>query len=65
VGGWFLGPSNYRIFEDWSTIDWLKEGYLRIRDGLVLEGEIQEMEDKENYSDEGPYKPLVHAFFLA
>jgi hypothetical protein len=37
----------------------------RIRDGLVLEGEIQEMEDEENHNDEGPYKAHVHAFFLA
>jgi hypothetical protein len=60
-----LGPINYRIFEDWSTIDWSKEGYLRIRDGIVLEEEIQEMEGEENYYDEGPYKARVHAFFLA
>ena len=37
----------------------------RIRDGLVLEGEIQEMEDEENHYDEEPYKARVHAFFLA
>jgi hypothetical protein len=61
----FLGPSDNRIFEDWSSIDESKEWYLCIRDGLVLEGEIQEMEDKENHYDEGPYKASGHAFFLA
>jgi hypothetical protein len=61
----FWGPSNYRIFEDCSTIDRSKEGYLRIRDGLVSEGGIQEMEDKENYYDKWPYTACVHAFFLA
>ncbi len=60
-----LGMSNYGIFEDWLAADWSREGYLHIRDGLVLEGEIQEMEDKENHYDEGPYKAHVHAFFLA
>jgi hypothetical protein len=33
-------------------------------DGLVLEGEIQEMEDKENHYDKEPYKARVHAFYL-
>ena len=47
------------------AVDWSREGYLRIRDGLVSEGEIQEMEDEENHYDEGPYKSHVHAFFLA
>jgi hypothetical protein len=60
-----MGPSNYGIFEDYLAVDWLREGYLHIRDGLVLEGEIQEMEDKENHYDEGLYKSCVHAFFLA
>jgi hypothetical protein len=41
----FLGSSNCGIFEDWSAVDWSREGYLRIRDGLVSEGKIQEMED--------------------
>ncbi len=60
-----LGPSNYGIFEDWSAINRSRDGYLCIKDGLVLEGEIQEMEDKENHYDEEPYKAHVHAFFLA
>ncbi len=60
-----LGPSDYGIFEDWLAVDWSREGYFCIRDGLVLEGEIQEMEDKENHNDEEPYKARVHAFFLA
>jgi hypothetical protein len=60
----FLGPSDYRIFDDWSSIDRSKEGYLHTRDGLVLEGGIQEMENKENYYEKGPYKAHVHAFFL-
>ncbi len=60
-----LGPSNYGIFEDWSAVDRLRDGYLPINDGLVLEGEIQEMEDEENHYDEEPYKARIHAFFLA
>ncbi len=59
------GPSNYGIFEYWSAINRLRGGYLCIKDGLVSEGEIQEMEDKDNYYDKGPYKACVHAFFLA
>ncbi len=59
-----LGPSDYGIFEDWLAIDWSREGYLCIRDGLVSKGEIQEMEVKENHYDEGPYKAHVQAFFL-
>jgi hypothetical protein len=60
-----LGPSNYRIFEDWLAIDRSRDGYLRIKDGVVTEGEIQEMEDKENHYDKEPDKARVHAFFLA
>jgi hypothetical protein len=60
-----LGPSNYGIFEDWSAIDRSRDGRLRNKDGLVLEGEIQEMEDEENNYDEELYKARVHAFFLA
>jgi hypothetical protein len=60
-----LGPSNYGIFEDWLAINRSRDGYLRIRDGLVLKEEIQEMEDKENHYDEGPYKAHDHALFLA
>jgi hypothetical protein len=59
-----LGPSNYGTFEDWLAVDRSREGYLRIRDGLVLEREIQEIEDKENHYDKGPYKARVHALFL-
>ncbi len=35
-----LGPGNYGILEDWSAINRLRDGYIRIRDGLVLEGEV-------------------------
>ncbi len=60
-----LGGSNYIIFEDWSAIDRSRDGYLRIKDGLVLGGEVQEMEDEETFYDAEPYKARVHAFFLA
>ena len=39
-----LGPGDYGLFEDWLAIDRSREGYIRIRGGLVLEGEVQEME---------------------
>ncbi len=60
-----LGPGDYGIFEDWSDIDRSRDGYIRIRDGLVLEGEKQEMNNKENFYDEGPYQARVRGFFLA
>jgi hypothetical protein len=37
---WLLGGSNYVIFEDWSAINRSREGYLRIRDGLVLKRKV-------------------------
>jgi hypothetical protein len=61
----FLGPRGYGIFEEWSAINRSRDGYLRIKGGLILEGEVQEMEDEENFNDEEPYKAHVHAFFLA
>ena len=60
-----LGPGDYEIFEDWSDIDRSRDGYIRIKDGLVSEGEIQEMNDKENLYDKGPYQAHVRGFFLA
>ncbi len=33
-----LVGSNYSIFEDSSAIGRSRDGYIRIRDGLVLEG---------------------------
>jgi hypothetical protein len=32
---------------------------------LVWEGEIQEMNNKENFYNEGPYQACVRGFFLA
>ena len=59
-----LGPGDYGIFEDWSAIDRSRDGYIRIRDGLVSEGEIQEMNNEENFYNEGPYQARVCGFFL-
>jgi hypothetical protein len=59
-----LGPGDYGIFKDWLDINRLQDGYIRIRDGLVLEGEIQEMNSKENFYDEGQYQARVCGFFL-
>jgi hypothetical protein len=42
-----------------------RDGCIRIKDWLVSEGEIQEMNDEENFYDEGPYQARVHGFFLA
>jgi hypothetical protein len=50
-----LGPGDYGLFEDWSAIDGSREAYICIRDGLVSEGEIQEMNNEENFYDNGPY----------
>jgi hypothetical protein len=35
-----LGPGDYGIFEDWLDINRSQDGYIHIRDGLVLESEI-------------------------
>jgi hypothetical protein len=35
-----LGQGDNGIFEDWLAIDRLRDGYICIREGLVLEGEI-------------------------
>jgi hypothetical protein len=59
-----LGPEDYRIFEDWSATDKSRERYIRIKDGLILEGEVQEMNDEENIYNEGPYEECVRNFFL-
>ncbi len=60
-----LGPEDYRIFEDWSATDKSQERYIWIKDGLILEGEVQEMNNEENFYDEGLYKERVRGFFLA
>ncbi len=63
--GGLLGPGDYGIFKDWSAINKLQEKYIRIKDRLILEGEVQDMNDKENFYNEGPYKERVRGFFLA
>jgi hypothetical protein len=62
---WLLGLGDYVFFEDWSAIDRSRDGCIRIKDGLVLEGEVQEMNNEENFYDTEPYKAHVCAFFLA
>ncbi len=60
-----LGPGDYGLLEDWSDINRSRDGYIRIRDGLILVGEIQEMNNEENFYDDGPYQARVYGFFLA
>jgi hypothetical protein len=60
-----LGPGDYGIFEDKSAINRSRDGYICIRDGLLLEGEVQEMGNEENFYNKEPYKARVCAFFLA
>ncbi len=60
-----LGPGDYGIFKDWSAINKLQEKYICIKDGLISEGEVQDMNDEENFYDERPYKERVRGFFLA
>ncbi len=42
-----LGPGDYRIFKDWSAINKSQEKYIRIKDGLISEGEVQDMNNEE------------------
>ena len=60
-----LGLGDYGIFEDWSAINKSKEKYIRIKDRLISEGEVQDMNDEENFYDEGPYEERIRGFFLA
>ncbi len=60
-----LGPGDYGIFKDWSAINKSQEKYICIKDRLISEGEVQDMNDEENFYDERPYEERVHVFFLA
>jgi hypothetical protein len=60
-----LGPGDYGIFEDWSAINKSQEKYIRIKDGLISKGEVQDMNNEDNFYDEGPYEKRVRGFFLA
>jgi hypothetical protein len=57
-----LEQRDYGIFEDWLAIDRSRDGYIRSRDGLVLEGEIQEMNDEENFMMRGRTRPVFVDF---
>jgi hypothetical protein len=63
--GGHLIPEDYKIFEDWSATDKSRERYIRIKDGLISEGEVQEMNDEEIFYDDGPYEECICSFFLA
>jgi hypothetical protein len=60
-----LGPVDNKIFEDWLDIDKSRDRYIRIRHGLVLKGEIQEMNKEEIFYNKGPYLARVCGVFLA
>ncbi len=60
-----LIPEDYRIYEDWSSIDKSQERYIRNKDGLLSEREVQDMNNEENFYNEEPYEERVHGFFLA
>ncbi len=53
------------MVKDWLAIGRLRGGYIRIRDGLVLEVEIWEMNNEENFYYKGLYQARVCGFFLA
>ncbi len=59
-----LISEDYRIYKDWSSIDKSRERYIRIKDGLLLEGEVQDMNNEGNFYDEEPYEERVCGFFL-
>ncbi len=61
--GWSFGSRGLQDLEDWSAIDKSQEKYIRIKDGFVSEGEVQEMTDKENFYDKGPYTRNAFAVF--
>ncbi len=63
--GGLLGTGDYGIFEDWSAINKSQEKYIRIKDRLISEGEVQDMNEEEKFYNEGPYKERVRGFFLA
>ncbi len=48
-----LGPGDYVIFKDLSAINKSQEKCIRIKDGLISEGEVQEMNDKEIFTTRG------------
>jgi hypothetical protein len=60
-----LGSGDYGLFKDWSAIDRSRDGSICIRNGLLSEGEVQEMDNEDNFYNKGPYKARVHGFFLA
>ncbi len=60
-----LIPEDYRIYEDWSSINKSRERYIQIKDGLLSEGEVQDMNNEENFYNEELYKEWVRGFFLA
>ncbi len=44
------------------AIDRSRDGYICIKDGLVLEGEVQEIDNKENFYNEGRTRPMFVDF---
>jgi hypothetical protein len=58
-----LGLGDYGLFEDWSDINRSRDGYIRIRDGLVLVGEVQEMNDERFFTTMGRTRLVFMDFF--
>jgi hypothetical protein len=51
--GGLLGPGDYGIFKDWSAINKSLEKYIHIKDGLISEGEVQDMNKEEIFMTRG------------
>jgi hypothetical protein len=64
VQGWAFGAGGLwtlRIFVGHQQVE---RWDIRIRDGLVSVGEVQEMNNEENFYNDGPYQACVCGFFL-
>ncbi len=64
MGFWGRGIMDSGLWT-WFDINRSRNGYICIRDGLILVGEIQEMNDEENFCNNGLYQARVCGFFLA
>jgi hypothetical protein len=57
-----LGPRDYGLFEDWSAIDRLRDGYICIRDGFVLEVRFRRWMARRTFMTRGHTRPVFVDF---
>jgi hypothetical protein len=61
--GYYLCRDEYYLYKEWEELTRAKPRYISIMDGLTMEDDEQDMNDKKNPYNNRAYKNCCQAFF--